>query len=44
MLHRISIYILEAFYNIHSFCEYGTHLISIIKCDVGTIICDIGTI
>jgi hypothetical protein len=31
---------LGSFYNIHSFCKFGTHLIVIIKYDVVVIICD----
>ena len=31
---------LESFYNTHSFCEFGTHLIVFIKYDVIVIICD----
>ena len=28
----------------HSFCGYGTHSIGTIKCDISTIICNVGTI
>ena len=31
---------LGSFYNTHSFCEFGTHSIVIIKYDVVAIICD----
>jgi hypothetical protein len=35
---------LGSFYNTHSFCEFGTHSIVIIKYDVVVIICDGSTI
>ena len=28
----------------YSFCGYGTYLIGTIKCDISTIICDVGII
>ena len=31
---------LRSFYNTHSFCEFGTHSIVIIKYDIVSIICD----